>query len=149
MSATEILNGVINNLGIILSHEEQGLLVNYIDKDGNGLISEQEFTDKINLNEFKQRLLKYTISQKSFTDVVQNELLIFYGQERKRIINYLMKFDENGDRLFQFEEFANLLQEMEPRIEKQFALKLFKRTQSMQASTSDDLCVETLTTMIA
>lgn len=44
----EILHGIEKGLGICLSREESYLLANYIDKDGDGHISFNEFNEKIN-----------------------------------------------------------------------------------------------------
>lgn len=48
LDANEILRGLQNTLGIYLTSEESYLLAQYIDKNGNGLIEEDEFTQKIN-----------------------------------------------------------------------------------------------------
>lgn len=46
------MNGVEKKLGISLSREESYLLANYIDKDGDGHISYNEFNEKIHLSNY-------------------------------------------------------------------------------------------------
>jgi len=53
VDASEIVQGITFNLGIVLSKEESYLLAEYLDKDGNGLIDVDEFKAKINYREYQ------------------------------------------------------------------------------------------------
>lgn len=48
----EIVEGFTRELNVFLSQEEKHLLVNYLDKDGNGLVDINEFVEKINYKDY-------------------------------------------------------------------------------------------------
>ena len=68
LDSIEILNGLSNTLHIHLSEDESYYLTNYLDKDGNGLIEEDEFTLKINYSEYQKRSHQYVISEQNFIE---------------------------------------------------------------------------------
>jgi Ca2+-binding EF-hand superfamily protein len=49
------MHGVEKGLGICLSREESYLLANYIDKDGDGHITFNEFNEKIHVVNYMQK----------------------------------------------------------------------------------------------
>ncbi len=55
MDKAEIMHGVEKGLGICLSREESYLLANYIDKDGDGHITFNEFNEKIHVVNYMQK----------------------------------------------------------------------------------------------
>ena len=58
-------------------------------------------------------------------------------------------YDENGDKLFQFNEFTNLMNSIEPNIDQQFILRIFKKTILQQNNTKlDGITIDNLTDLI-
>lgn len=95
----EIQHGLSKDLGIFLTTEECHLLTNYLDKNGNGLIEEDEFTQKINYDGYQKRSHCYLISEQSFIDVYTVVYLEFIGQQKKQLEEKILQFDDNGDKL--------------------------------------------------
>ena len=73
------------------------LLVEFLDKDGDGQISYYEFVEKINFRDLPGKLKKYTISLKNLTDSLLNEWYILRAEERKIMIEKLKTYDINHD----------------------------------------------------
>ncbi len=69
----EIMTGMTGYLGMHFTNEEVFLMTQHIDKDKNGLIDYQEFSEKINFYDYQQRSAKYTISLKLFIEKVLAE----------------------------------------------------------------------------
>ena len=55
MDLDEIINGFTNHLGIQFTNEEIFHLTQHIDKDKNGLIDLNEFSEKINFKDYQKR----------------------------------------------------------------------------------------------
>ena len=43
-------------------------------------------------------------------------MLTFVGQQRKKIESIILKYDENGDNLIQFDEFFKMMNELDPKV---------------------------------
>lgn len=100
VDAKEILLGITCNLGIVLSREESHLLTNYLDKDGNGSVDWQEFSEKITFRDYQKRAHKYMISEKNLAERLLSEWYTYRGEENKRIKNTITTYDKNGDGAF-------------------------------------------------
>ena len=74
------------------------------------------------------------ISEQNFVDRVLNIWYDRRAEERELIIEKIKSFDENNDGVFQFDEFENLLKQMEPTISRKLILELFKTMSEKMAA---------------
>jgi len=95
VDAQEIVKGVTHKLKVGLSTEQTHLLIEFLDKDGDGQISYYEFVDKINFRDLPSKVSKYTISLKNFTDCLLNEWYVLRAQERQEMLAKLKSFDKD------------------------------------------------------
>ena len=70
------------------------------------------------------------------------------SKERKLIQIKLLQFDENGDNLFQFNEFEKVMLTLEPNLPTKFILTLFKNTMASQIEKLDAVTLENLTNIV-
>lgn len=92
------------------------MLTKYLDKNNNGLIEEDEFTQKISYENYQQNAHKYKVSLQNFFEVFIVTMLGHIGNQRKKIEKMILQFDENGDNLIQFDEFHKLMEQIEPKM---------------------------------
>lgn len=100
LDANEITNGVAKKLQISLTREDAHLLADHLDKDGDGSITYNEFVEKVNFKDLKQKQVRYMISLKNFTDTVMNEWYEMRSIETEKVSTKLKEFDDNGDGVF-------------------------------------------------
>ena len=110
------MSGLKRTLGLIFSRDEVYVFVNYLDADRSGSISFKEFSDKVNFKEYQKRSHKYLVSEKNFIDRVLSVWYDHRAKEKERLHNFILSFDENGDKIIQFEEFQVLMRSLEPTI---------------------------------
>ena len=86
VDAQEIVKGLTHKLKVGLSTEQTHLLIEFLDRDGDGQISYYEFVEKINFKDLPTKLQRYTISLKNFTDCLLNEWYVLKAQERQDML---------------------------------------------------------------
>lgn len=133
-----------------MTKEESHLLTKYLDKNNNGLIEEDEFTQKINFDNYATNAHRYIVSEQNFLDVLMVAMLSHIGEQRKKIEAMIKKYDDNGDLLIQYDEFHKLMSNLEPNMNNDFSLKLYKQTIMQQAQHCMEygITVDNIITMI-
>lgn len=136
-------------LGLVFSNEESYIFVNYLDADRSGTISFKEFSDKVNFKDYQKRSHKFLISEKTFID----RLLCFWydhrAKERTKLQDFILTFDDNGDKIIQYEEFTNLMKALEPKISNAKIIDFYNKCFSQQEeSNTDSICLKTLADII-
>ena len=148
MDAKEIINGIQNQLGCPLTREECELLHEYLDKDGNRLVSCKEFCEKISFVNMNERSAKYTISEQNFIDAVLGVWYTHQADEKNVIKSFLKKFDADDNGVFNFEEFQGMMQSFEPKIPQKLTLRMFKECTKWDGSgeiSYESLCMYVMT----
>ena len=116
MDPEEIVAGLKRTLGLILAREEVYVFVNYLDSDRSGGISFKEFSDKVNFKDYQKRSHKFIVSEKNFIDRILSIWYDHRAKEKERLHTFILSFDDNGDKIIQFEEFQALMKNLEPTI---------------------------------
>ena len=83
-----------------MDREEQNLLMSYLDKDGDGQVDWEEFSEKVTFLDYNERCHQYRVSQKTFIDRMLNEWYTSKGAEVASVKQKLLAYDENGDGVF-------------------------------------------------
>lgn len=123
----EILSGLKRTLGLIFSREEVYVFVNYLDADRSGGISFKEFSDKVNFKDYQKRSHKYLVSEKNFIDRILSVWYDYRAKEKERLHTFILSFDENGDKIIQFEEFQALMTSLEPTIQSPKIIEFYNK----------------------
>lgn len=130
LSPKEILKGLKSRFNIYFSEEESKNLINFLDADNSGDVDFNEFSAKINYNDYNKNFTNYTISKTYFINIV----LAQWGKHKERIEGRLMKifkkFDDNGDGVLTFEEFETLVNNIEPNLTQHKISNLFNEVSS-------------------
>lgn len=99
MDPIEIVNGLRKTFNIVLSREEQHILISFLDEDKSGSISFEEFTTKISLKDYQKRSGKFLVSEKCFIDKILSVWYDYRAVEKQRLNDFIFTFDDNGDRI--------------------------------------------------
>jgi len=83
--------------------------VKYIDEDGSGDISFNEFQEKVKLSEMMPKQHKYTVSRFQFVQAMKSAHHWNHTREDLKIKDLFQKFDENGDGVLELKEFEALV----------------------------------------
>ena len=132
-----------------MSRDEIYQFVNYLDADHSGSISFREFSDKVNFKDYQKRSHKFLVSEKNFIDRILSIWYDYRAKEKEKLHNYILTFDDNGDKIIQYEEFENLMKNLEPQISKPKILEYYNKCFASSDKTSADaICLETLNDVI-
>lgn len=116
------------------STEEANLFTSYLDEDSSGDVDLEEFTDKVNLDNLQQKIHKFLISECTFIEKMLNEWYFVQKREKKEVLEVVKKFDENGDGVFQLNEFKHMMKALEPEIDDKKIMTLFKTSLSITSN---------------
>lgn len=81
LDADEILTGIKSVLGITFSKDETREFTDHLDEDKSGDIDQQEFCEKINLDNIHKDSHKFLISELTFIERVLSEWYHFKKRE--------------------------------------------------------------------
>ena len=92
-------------LGVVFSREETQVFTAHLDEDKSGDVDEEEFQDKISLDNLHRESHKFLISEVSFVEKILAEWYHHQSAELEKIRQGILDFDDNGDGIMQLEEF--------------------------------------------
>ena len=113
-----MIGGLRTKFGIFLTDSESDVVRNYLDSDGSGDISFQEFVSKVNFKDYQQKQNYLTISKVTFMNTILEEWQISKERDREKVATIFKKFDDNGDGVLVLDEFETLLKSLEPNLKK-------------------------------
>ena len=118
----EFVDGIRYALNIWVSQEEAEDLASYIDESGTGQISHEEWTAKVNFEEYKalSQSGEVTVTKAefltAFIDEYETEVLNDYYSLRKKIRTAMLSQ----------ENMANMLQQIDPHIEEHEIMRIYE-----------------------
>ena len=125
LSPSEIIRGLKDKFNVYFSDEEAANLWYYLDIDNSGDVDFDEFSAKINYNDYNKNYTNYTITKTRFIKLVLEQWEKHEHRIQKRLIQIFEKFDDNGDGVLTFEEFKVLVNNLDPNLNQQAISYLF------------------------
>ena len=125
LTPDEIVNGLRDRFNVYFSDLEAAKLIMYIDADKSGDIDFEEFSSKINYNNYNKNYSRFLITKARFIDIVIDQWEIEKQKLNQRLMEIFVKFDDNGDGVLTFEEFEVLVNNLEPNLQKSKISSLF------------------------
>ncbi len=148
MDPKEIVNGMKRTLGLVLSRDEVYVFVNYLDADNSGGISYKEFSDKVNFKDYQKRSHRFLVSEKNFIDRILSIWYDHRAKEREKLHTFILSFDDNGDKIIQFDEFEVLMKHLEPAISKPKIIEFYNKCLQTQDENNFVISLNTLNDVI-
>ena len=133
----EILTGLTEKFNIYYSLEQAENLTDYLDEDGSGDVDLEEFKAKINYENYSTQYHLYTISYKRFLEILLEEWKLRKEITFSFYMSKFTEFDENGDGVLTFEEFEQLIKNLEKKMSREDISELFNETLEMDETAAD------------
>ena len=133
----EILTGLTEKFNIYYSLEQAKNLTDYLDEDGSGDVDLEEFKAKINYDNYSTQYHLYTISYKRFLEILLEEWKLRKEITFSFYMSKFTEFDENGDGVLTFEEFEQLIKNLEKKMSREDISELFNETLEMDETAAD------------
>lgn len=137
LDTQEIVLGLADKFNIYFSPEQAAEFIAYLDEDNSGDVDFEEFRTKINYDRYQNDYHLYTITFKNFIDILLDE---WKRQKELADVVFMEKFqefDENGDGVLTFEEFENLINNLEKDMSRDDISALFNETLEMDENSTD------------
>lgn len=99
--------------------------------------------------DYQKRSHKFFISEMNFIDRVLSIWYDYRAKEKEKLHNYILKFDENGDRIIQFDEFQVLMRSLEPTIQNAKIIEFYNKCFAIEKrEEAESICLKTLNDII-
>ena len=133
----EILSGLTNKFNIYYSLNQTKDLTAYLDEDGSGDVDFEEFKAKINYEKYSTQYHLYTINYKRFLEILLEEWKLRKERTFSFYMSKFVEFDENGDGVLTFDEFEQLINNLEKSMSREDISELFNETLEMDELSID------------
>ena len=133
----EILKGLTDKFNIHFTLEQAQELTAYIDEDGSGDVDFDEFQAKINYSSFNTNYHKYILTYQSFIEILLEQWREYKVWTFKQLNEKFVEFDANGDGVLTFEEFEQLINNLEKSMNREQISELFNETLEMDELSTD------------
>lgn len=133
----EILVGLKDKFSIYFSTEEAENLCKYLDEDGSGDVDLEEFKSKVSYDNYNTTYHLFTITQQTFLEKLLQEWEAYKLRTYKRLMEKFVEFDDNGDGVLTFEEFEQLINNLEKTMDRARISELFNETLEMDERATD------------
>lgn len=99
--------------------------------------------------DYQKRSHKFFISEMNFIDRVLSIWYDYRAKEKEKLHNYILKFDENVDRIIQFDEFQVLMRSLEPTIQNAKIIEFYNKCFAIEKrGEAESICLKTLNDII-
>lgn len=133
----EILTGLREKFSIYFSKEEAVNLCRFLDEDGSGDVDFEEFKSKISYESFNNNYHLYTISYMKFLELLLSEWDAFQDRTYTKFMQKFVEFDDNGDGVLTFEEFEQLVNNLDKSMDRSTISEIFNETLEMDEKAVD------------
>jgi Ca2+-binding EF-hand superfamily protein len=133
----EILTGLKDKFSIYFSEEEAVKLCKYLDEDGSGDVDLEEFKSKVSYDCYNNWYHLYTITQMRFVELLLQEWDAYMQRTHQKLMQKFVEFDDNGDGVLTFEEFEQLINNLEKSMDRNRISELFNETLEMDERDAD------------
>jgi len=137
LDPVEILVGLKEKFSIYFSEEEADNLCKYLDEDGSGDVDLEEFKAKVNYGNYNSNYHLYTITEQRFIELLLQEWNRYLERTKIKLMNKFVEFDDNGDGVLTFEEFEQLINNLEKSMDRSKISELFNETLEMDEKATD------------
>ena len=133
----EILTGLREKFSIYFSKEEAEKLCRFLDEDGSGDVDFEEFKSKISYESFNNNYHLYTITYMKFLELLLCEWNAFQDRTYMKFMQKFVEFDDNGDGVLTFEEFEQLVNNLDKSMDRSTISEIFNETLEMDEKAVD------------
>lgn len=133
----EILAGLRDKFNVYFSQEQAEDLCAYLDEDGSGDVDFEEFQDKISYENFNTNYHLYLITYQRFIELLLEEWKEHKQRTYQKLMQKFVEFDDNGDGVLTFDEFEQLINNLEKKMDRDSISELFNETLEMDERSTD------------
>lgn len=133
----EILNGLKEKFSIFFSPPEAENLCKFLDEDGSGDVDLEEFKAKVSYETYNNSYHLYTITEQRYLELLLQEWEAYIKRTNDKLMKKFVEFDDNGDGVLTFEEFEQLISNLEKSMTRDGISELFNETLEMDEKAVD------------